>query len=86
INIASAVVSLLADELAPSAAAALPTRRTAALVEAVRGLPEERTDGGDHRYVLAGTGSVSHAVRLDEIPLPAGTPRPRRVAPLPGWR
>jgi len=86
INIASAVVSLLADELAPSAAPALPTRRTAALIEAVHGLPTNAP-------TTATTGTSSLGQTASATPCDStrshsrqATPRPRRVAPLPGRR
>lgn len=86
INVASAVVEFLAENLPPHAAASLPAARAAALVAATRELPTQRTADGDHRFSLAESDGSMVSVRLDEIPLPVGTPRPRRVALLPGGR
>lgn len=85
-NIAAAVVSYLTENLPAARAADLHVRRAAALVEAVRGLPTERTIEGNHQFVIHGPDGRRRSLQLDEIGLPDGTPAARRVAPLPGWR
>jgi hypothetical protein len=74
INVASQVVAWLAERQPPERIRLIPNRRTAALVEAVRDLPEQPTDAGDSRFVLPGPHGEPVIVRLDDIPLPEGTP------------
>ena len=74
LNVASAAVRLLADSLPAEQARLIPHRRAAALTEAVRNLPDHRTPEGDHRFMLPGPEGHPVAGRLDEIPLPGGTP------------
>ena len=52
----------------------IPHPRAAALTEAVRNLPDHRTPSGDHRFMLPCPEGHPVAARLDEIPLPGGTP------------
>jgi hypothetical protein len=74
INVASQVVAWLAECQPPERIALIPNRRAAALIEAVRDLPEHPTAAGDRRFVLPGPHGEPVIVRLDEIPLPEGTP------------
>jgi hypothetical protein len=74
LNVASAAVRLLADFLPPEQARLIPHPRAAALAEAVRDLPDHRTAAGDLRFMLPGPDGHPVAARLDEIPLPDGTP------------
>lgn len=74
LNLASASVVLLAEVLTSERAEAIPHPRAAALVRAVRDLPERRTPSGDWRFVLTNPEGDSTVVRLDRIPLPKGTP------------
>ena len=73
-NVASAAVRLLADFLPAQQASLIPRPRAAALAEAVRDLPEHRTPEGDLWFMLPGPEGNPVAARLDEIPLPDGTP------------
>lgn len=74
INIASQVVAWLAESQTLERIRLIPNKRAAVLVEAVRGLPEQPTEDGDCRFVLTGPRGEAVIARLDEIPLPAGTP------------
>ncbi|MFC5821135.1 hypothetical protein [Nonomuraea harbinensis] len=82
VNVATAAVIILADSLPQERLALVPHRRAAALIEAVRELPEYRTPAGDRRFLLRGPDGAQIVVELDEIPLPVGTPS---AAELP-WR
>jgi hypothetical protein len=74
INVASQVVGWLAERQPPERIRLILNRRAAALVEAVRDLPEQPTADGDSRFVLPGPHGEPVIVRLDDIPLPEGTP------------
>jgi hypothetical protein len=75
LNLASASVALLAEVLSPERADLIPHPRAAALVRAVRDLPEYRIPSGDWRFVLIDPDDGGSAVvRLDRIPLPDGIP------------
>jgi hypothetical protein len=76
INVASQIAAWLAGCQAPEQARKIPNRRVAALVEAVRDLPEKPTAAGDRRFVFPGPHGKPVIRRLDEIPLPEGTPPP----------
>jgi hypothetical protein len=79
INVASAVVAMLAELLPPTRVRLIPYPRAVALIDAVRGLPMVGNKQDDRRFLLPGPhGAV--VTRLDEIPLPADTP-PLGVAP-----
>ncbi len=73
INVASAVVTILADSLSQERVRLIPHRRAAALVEAVRGLPEYPTPTNDRRFLLPCPDGEPVVVRLDQIPLPMVT-------------
>lgn len=73
-NVASQVVAWLAECQPPERVCLIPNRRAAALVEAVRDLPEHSTAAGDRRFVLPGPHGEPVIARLDNIPLPEGTP------------
>lgn len=73
-NVASVTVSLLAQLVPPGRVAAIPHPRAAALVAAARDLPDHQTTAGDRRYIITGPDGETQPVRLDQIPLPAGTP------------
>jgi hypothetical protein len=74
INVASQVVAWLAESQPSERISLMPNRRAAALVEAVRDLPEHPTAAGDRRFVISRPNGEPLMVRLDEIPLPEGTP------------
>ncbi|MGH3305026.1 MAG: hypothetical protein ACRDOK_25830 [Streptosporangiaceae bacterium] len=71
---ASQVVAWLAECQPPERISLIPNRRAAALVEAVRDLPEHSTAVGDRPFVLPGPHGEPVIARLDNIPLPEGTP------------
>jgi hypothetical protein len=74
INVASQVVAWLAERQPPERTRLIPSRRAAALVDAVRDLPERPTAAGDSRFVLPAQPGGTVTARLDDIPLPEGTP------------
>ncbi|WP_433358695.1 hypothetical protein [Streptosporangium sp. CA-115845] len=74
VNVASAVLAIMADSLPQQSIQLIPHQRAAALVEAVRGLPEHLTPTQDRRFLLPGPGGEPLVVQLDQIPLPAGCP------------
>ncbi|MFC0861690.1 hypothetical protein ACFHYQ_05195 [Sphaerimonospora cavernae] len=74
INVASAAVKILASSLPPGSTRLIPHKRAAALVEAVRELPEHLTPTEDQRFLLPGPDGEHVVAQLDEIPLPPGTP------------
>lgn len=74
LNVASAVVTILATSLPQEKVRLIPHLRAAALVEAVRELPEYQTSTEDRRFLLPGQDGEPVVVQLDQIPLPAGTP------------
>ncbi|MGW4641629.1 hypothetical protein ACWEN6_24115 [Sphaerisporangium sp. NPDC004334] len=74
VNVASAVVSILVSSLPEERVRLIPHKRVAALVEAVRDLPEHETPTKDRRFLLPGPDGDQLMVQLDQIPLPAGTP------------
>ncbi|MEV7971007.1 hypothetical protein AB0O34_34190 [Sphaerisporangium sp. NPDC088356] len=82
VNVASAVVTILASSLPKESVQLIPHKRAAALVEAVRDLPEHTTPTEDRRFLLLGPEGEQLVVQLDQIPLPAGTP-PVAVPELP---
>lgn len=72
-NIASEVVALLASRRTADETIMLPSPRAAALIAAVRNLDEYRDNDG-RLYFTTRSPQGSRPMRLDEIPLPAGTP------------
>ncbi|MEV4400123.1 hypothetical protein [Nonomuraea sp. NPDC049607] len=81
VNVATAAVTILADSLPRAHLPRVPHRRAAALIEAVRELPEHPLTE-DRRFLLQGPDDTQVLAQLDEIPLPAGTPP---IAALPWW-
>ena len=73
LNIASEVLMLIAGKRTPEEIAVIPYPRAAALAEAVRGLDETRSGDGDIYFTQQAQGGAV-PMRLDEIPLPPGTP------------
>lgn len=62
------------DGISPHRVSVIPHQPVAALVEAARDPPEYRTPTGDRRFILTGPHGEPRTVRLDQIPLPEGTP------------
>jgi hypothetical protein len=79
-NLASAVITLMAGYLPADRARQVPYPRAAALLTAIRDLPVEQTPAGDWRFTAPATGSRAASLTLTEVPLPAGTPP---AAPMP---
>ncbi|GAT68816.1 hypothetical protein PS9374_04481 [Planomonospora sphaerica] len=74
LNIASAVMTIVAESLPHDSIGLIPHRRAAALIEAIRPLPQHETSAGDRCFLLPGANGTPTVARLDQIPLPAGTP------------
>jgi hypothetical protein len=72
VNITSEVVSLPASGRQPEETAVIPCRRMAAMIDAVRGMNDVRPENG-FLYFQAKQDPAGPR-RLDQIPLPAGTP------------
>jgi hypothetical protein len=71
-NLAAQTVRLLAERLPGRRLAMIPHPRAAALALAVRDLPGHQDENRDWQFILPGPVTA----RLDQIPLPDGTPPP----------
>ena len=71
-NLATETVRLLAERLPARRLAMIPHPRAAALALAVRDLPGQQDESRDWQFILPGPVTA----RLDQIPLPDGTPPP----------
>jgi hypothetical protein len=78
VSLASEAVTLLAGHRTPEETAMIPSPRAVELIAAVRSLDKHRDDNG-RLYFTQRAPAIPAPMRLDQIPLPAGTPPPAQA-------
>jgi hypothetical protein len=76
INLASHAVDFLRQPTVSQSATRVPYPRLTALLSAIGDAPEDFDDAGNWHFLLPTPDGGPHPVRLDQVSLPAGTPRP----------